>query len=66
MVNDRLRRQVHEVSNPLTIIRQYLFQLRSRLEDPDVQDELNIIQEELERAGNLLLQISLFDWRCLC
>lgn len=58
MVNDRLRRQVHEVSNPLTIIRQYLFQLRSRLEDPDVQDELNIIQEELERAGNLLLQIS--------
>ncbi|BFN15045.1 HDOD domain-containing protein [Marinobacter sp. RI1] len=58
MVNDRLRRQVHEVSNPLTIIRQYLFQLRSRLQDPDVQDELNIIQEELERAGNLLLQIS--------
>ncbi len=58
MVNDRLRRQVHEVSNPLTIIRQYLFQLRSRLQDPDLQDELNIIQEELERAGNLLLQIS--------
>jgi signal transduction histidine kinase len=58
MVNDRLRRQVHEVSNPLTIIRQYLFQLRSRLQDSTVQDELNIIQEELDRAGNLLLQIS--------
>lgn len=58
MVSDRLRRQVHEVSNPLTIIRQYLFQLRSRLQDSNVQDELNIIQEELDRAGNLLLQIS--------
>ncbi|MEC9083369.1 MAG: HAMP domain-containing sensor histidine kinase, partial [Pseudomonadota bacterium] len=58
MVNDRLRRQVHEVSNPLTIIRQYLFQLRSWLQDSTVQDELNIIQEELDRAGNLLLQIS--------
>ncbi|HLT13399.1 MAG TPA: HDOD domain-containing protein [Marinobacter sp.] len=58
MVHERLRRQVHEVSNPLTIIRQYLFQLRSRLQDTTIQDELNIIQEELDRAGNLLLQIS--------
>jgi len=58
MVSERLRRQVHEVSNPLTIIGQYLFQLRSRLQDTAVQDELDIIQEELDRAGNLLLQIS--------
>src|SRR5690606_39369653 len=27
MVHERLRRQVHVVSNPLTIIRQYLFQV---------------------------------------
>ncbi|MBY6034331.1 HDOD domain-containing protein [Marinobacter daepoensis] len=58
MAHERLRRQVHEVSNPLTIIRQYLFQLRSRLDDASVQSDLNIIQEELDRAGNLLLQIS--------
>ncbi|GGC80788.1 HDOD domain-containing protein [Marinobacter halophilus] len=61
IVNDRLRRQVHEISNPLTIVKQYIFQLRSRLEDSDVQGDLDIIQEELDRAGYLLLQISNSD-----
>ncbi|MGC8121672.1 HDOD domain-containing protein [Marinobacter sp. VGCF2001] len=58
MANERLRRQVHEVSNPLTIIRQYLFQLRTRLSDTRADEELGIIQEELDRVGNLLLQMS--------
>jgi signal transduction histidine kinase/HD-like signal output (HDOD) protein len=58
IAHDRLRKQVHEVSNPLTIIRQYIYQLRSRLEDIDVQQELDVIREELDRAGNLLLQMS--------
>lgn len=58
VAQDRLRRQVHEVSNPLTIIRQYIYQLRSRLEDGDVQEELDIIRDELDRAGNMLLQMS--------
>jgi signal transduction histidine kinase len=53
--------QVHEVSNPLTIIRQYIYQLRSRLDDAEVQQELDVIREELDRAGNLLLQISHTD-----
>ena len=58
IANDRLRRQVHEISNPLTIIKQYIFQLRSRLEDSDLQGDLDIIQEELDRASYLLLQVS--------
>ncbi len=53
-----LRRQLHEVSNPLTIIRQYIHQLRHRLDDPGVQNELDVIREELDRAGDLLLRIS--------
>ncbi len=58
IANDRLRRQVHEISNPLTIIKQYIYQLRSRLEDSDLQADLDIIQEELDRASYLLLQVS--------
>jgi signal transduction histidine kinase len=56
--HDQLRKQVHEVSNPLTIIRQYIHQLRNRLADSDVQQELDIIREELDRAGDLLVQMS--------
>lgn len=55
---ETLRRQVHEISNPLTIIRQYIHQLRNRLDDPNAREELDIVREELDRASNLLLQIS--------
>ncbi|HTN33453.1 MAG TPA: HDOD domain-containing protein [Marinobacter sp.] len=55
---ERMRMQIHEVSNPLTIVRQYIYQLRNRLEDTQVQQELDVIREELDRAGNLLLQMS--------
>ncbi|MBW7472723.1 HDOD domain-containing protein [Marinobacter sp. M216] len=57
VAREMVRRQVHEVSNPLTIIRQYIYQLRNRLEDSDVQRELDVIRDELDRAGNLLLQM---------
>ncbi len=63
IARDRLRKQVHEVSNPLTIIRQYIYQLRGRLEDAGVQQELDVIRDELDRAGNLLLQMSHTDLR---
>lgn len=63
IARDRLRKQVHEVSNPLTIIRQYIYQLRGRLEDAGVQQELDVIRDELDRAGNLLLQMSHTDTR---
>lgn len=58
LATDLIRRQVHEISNPLTIIRQYIYQLRNRLSDGSFQEELDIIREELERAGNLLVQMS--------
>ena len=55
---EKLRRQVHEISNPLTIIRQYIHQLRNRLQDTDAREELDVVQDELDRAGNFLLQMS--------
>ncbi|MBU2954160.1 HDOD domain-containing protein [Marinobacter sp. F3R08] len=61
IARDQLRRQVHEISNPLTIIRQYIYQLRSRLKDTGVRQELDVIRDELDRAGNLLLQMSHTD-----
>ncbi|MDI9246095.1 HDOD domain-containing protein [Marinobacter sp. CHS3-4] len=57
LAQQAIRRQVHEVSNPLTIIRQYIYQLRNRLEDTEVHQQLDVIREELDRAGDLLLQI---------
>lgn len=57
IILDNVRRQIHEISNPLTIIRQYIYQLRSRLENEQVREELDIIRDELERAGNLLVQM---------
>jgi signal transduction histidine kinase len=61
VARERIRMQVHEVSNPLTIVRQYIYQLRNRLDDTEVQQELDVIREELDRAGNLLLQMSHTD-----
>jgi signal transduction histidine kinase len=58
LARDNVRRHIHEISNPLTIIRQYVFQLRGRLENEQVREQLDIIREELERAGNLLVQMS--------
>ncbi|MBU2875815.1 HDOD domain-containing protein [Marinobacter salexigens] len=55
---EKLHRQLHEISNPLTIIHQYIHQLRNRLNDPEVQNELDVVREELDRASNLLLQIN--------
>ena len=57
IILDNIRRQIHEISNPLTIIRQYIYQLRGRLESDEVREELDIIRDELERAGNLLVQM---------
>jgi HD-like signal output (HDOD) protein/anti-sigma regulatory factor (Ser/Thr protein kinase) len=57
LAQQAIRRQVHEVSNPLTIIRQYIYQLRHLLDDTEVHQQLDVIREELDRAGDLLLQI---------
>ncbi len=49
------RRVVHEVSNPLTIIKSYLGVLDSKLtrQEP-VADELSILNEEIDRVGNIM------------
>lgn len=58
LAQHHLRSQIHEVSNPLTIIRQYIHQLRNRLDGTEVQQELDIIRDELDRASDLLLNMS--------
>lgn len=52
-----MRRIAHEVSNPLTIIKNYLYILGKKIDkDRPVQDELEFIHEEIERVGNILLR----------
>ncbi|GGY76074.1 HDOD domain-containing protein [Marinobacter zhanjiangensis] len=54
MSEDRIRRQVHEINNPLTVVRQYLYQLRKRLSETGDDRDIDIIEEELGRASELL------------
>lgn len=57
-----LRKRVHEISNPLTIVRQYIRQLQNKLQDIEgsgkVEPDLEIVREELDRAAGLLERIS--------
>jgi len=54
----KAREIVHEVNNPLSIIKNYVHILSSRLGENDaVKEELQIIRDELDRAGNILLQL---------
>ena len=51
------RKIAHEVSNPLTIIKNYLYILGKKIDqDHPAQEELSFINEEIERAGNILLR----------
>ncbi|MGB5062360.1 MAG: HDOD domain-containing protein [Candidatus Competibacter sp.] len=54
----QLRAALHEVSNPLTIIRNYLPLLEARLGEQVTRDELKVLQEETERIGRILLRLS--------
>ena len=54
----RARELVHEANNPLSIIKNYVHILGSKLEEDDnLQHDLVIIKEELERAGSILLRL---------
>ncbi|MCB1825237.1 MAG: HDOD domain-containing protein [Candidatus Competibacteraceae bacterium] len=53
-----LRAALHEVSNPLTIMRNYLALLATKLEKQVTRDELTVLQEEMERIGRILLRLS--------
>ncbi|MFW5825530.1 MAG: ATP-binding protein, partial [Marinobacter sp.] len=54
---ERIRRQVHEINNPLTVVRQYLSRLRARLSEPAGEQDLDIIEQELARASELLAEL---------
>lgn len=56
---DRVRRAVHEVANPLTIMRNYVNLLSERLgADSAVQRDLGIISDEIERVARIVRGIT--------
>jgi anti-sigma regulatory factor (Ser/Thr protein kinase) len=56
---DRIRRAIHEVANPLTIMRNYLNLLSDRLgTDSAVQRDLGIISDEIERVARIVRGIT--------
>ncbi len=53
-----IREAVHEASNPLSIIRNYLEMLRIKLGDEhDANEGLELIKDEIDRVGNILLRL---------
>ena len=55
------RKVVHEVNNPLGIIKNYIKILGLKLpERHPAQGELKIISEEIDRAAKILLQLERF------
>jgi signal transduction histidine kinase len=56
---ERVRRAVHEVANPLTIMRNYVNLLSEKLgADSAVQRDLGIIGDEIERVARIVRDIS--------
>ncbi|KVW95583.1 histidine kinase [Thiobacillus denitrificans] len=56
---DRVRRAIHEVANPLTIMRNYVNLLSDRLgADSAVQRDLGIISDEIERVARIVRGIT--------
>lgn len=54
----RISELVHEANNPLNIINNYLLSLSRKLsEHREVQEELLILREEVERTGHILLRL---------
>lgn len=57
----RLRTALHEISNPITIVRNYLYLLSTQLEPPLAQEELRVLREETERVSRILLRLGHAD-----
>ncbi|MDX2503809.1 MAG: HDOD domain-containing protein [Gammaproteobacteria bacterium] len=56
----QIRKLVHEANNPLGVIRNYLLILSHKLadsQDSKLQGQLEILMEEVERVGNIVLRI---------
>ena len=53
---DELSQLIHEISNPLSIINNYLYILGKKIQqDGTAQEEIHTISEEIERIGRILL-----------
>ena len=58
ILKDSVRRVIHEVNNPLGIIKNYLGTLGSEDQDsPTSRIELELIQEEIDRVGRLIARL---------
>ena len=56
-IKTKAREIIHEVNNPLAIIRNYLSILGRKLhENAPVQNDLHIISEEIDRVGSIILK----------
>jgi signal transduction histidine kinase len=54
-----LQKIVHEVNNPLGIVRTYLKLIAGKFDGtPDVREEIGVIEEEMERVRRLIGQLS--------
>ena len=59
---DRVRRAVHEVANPLTIMRNYVNLLSDRLStDTTMQRDLGIISDEIERVARIVRSLAVAE-----
>lgn len=59
---ERVRRAIHEVANPLTIMRNYVNLLSERLgADSAVQRDLDIIGDEIERVARIVRGLTAAD-----
>jgi nitrogen-specific signal transduction histidine kinase len=57
MSNADFRKIAHEISNPLTIINNYLYMLGKKIDaEHSAQEEIKFISEEIERVGSILLR----------
>lgn len=57
--DEAIRRVIHEVNNPLGIVKNYLAVLAGKVADqPEVKDEIALIREEIERIPGIIAQLS--------
>jgi signal transduction histidine kinase/HD-like signal output (HDOD) protein len=57
-LQQKISEAVHEASNPLSIIRNYLEMLRLKLGDEhQANSDLNLIKQEIDRVGTILLRL---------
>ena len=56
--DQRIRETIHEVNNPLSIIKNYLHLLSMKQgEDSSVLEEIKVIKSEIDRVGSILVKL---------